>query len=94
VAPEAREDLTPARGEGWFGQVEERNDGLLEALGLLDGFGLRPLDAIRAAHARAWDALPPLDAPALTRALLAALASSRGELTRLLRIVRAAEAQG
>ena len=90
-SPGVQEDPTRRRGAGWFRQIEERGEHLLESLGLTEGFGVRTLHEIRAAHAPAWEALPPLDTPALLRSLLAALSRSRGDITRLLRIVRDGE---
>jgi hypothetical protein len=75
----------PAEG---FEAVEERCDGALEALGLTEWMGVRPLAEIRSSRPDAWAAREGQLLQPMIDALLRVSSYHRGEVTRLLQITR------
>lgn len=78
--------------ESWYESIEAECEATLEELGLNTWFGRRPLREIRELHQSAWQRCEGTVSRAITDQTLLALSRHRSELTRLLHIVRALEA--
>jgi hypothetical protein len=78
--------------ESWFASIEAECEGTLDRLGLNEWFGRKPLRDIRAQYAQAWRGSQSEVSPAILDQVLLALSKHRSEVTRLLHIVRALEA--
>ncbi len=79
--------------ESWYERIEAECEETLDRLGLNEHFGRRPLREIRAGFASAWEESDRARSDAVVEQTLVALSHHRSEVTRLLHIVRALEAE-
>ena len=81
---EQKSNWLEERPNSWFEQREGPMESELQSLGLLDGFGVTPLDQIKEAHASAWREFAGRQG-AVVETLVQKLSECRSEQTRLLR---------
>jgi hypothetical protein len=79
IVPVKREGWKSFMPPKWFAEIEYRCENLLNRLGLLDGFGLKPLSAIIENRSQYWAEFSSFPEDPFLKTLLTIFAQARGE---------------